>query len=221
MAMMQEIIIYLKYLLNGFLVGFTASIPLGPIGVLCIQKTINKGRISGFVSGMGAASADTIYAIIAGFGLSFVSNLIISHQFYLRIIGAGVLLFMGYRIFRTNPAIQMRKTIQQKQNLLADYLSIMLLTISNPLTIFLFGAVFAGFGIIEGNADFKALFLLVTGVFMGALLWWTLLTGAINLFRNKFRLKRIWWINKITGVMIMLFSILAFISVFFIKGGSR
>ncbi len=215
--MVQELLLYLKYLVNGMVVGFSASIPLGPIGVLCIQKTINKGRMSGFMSGMGAASADTIYAIIAGFGLSFITNFIVSQQLVLRIIGAIILFYLGIRIFRTNPAIQIRREGRKSKNILADYFSILFLTLSNPLTIFLFGAVFAGFGIIEGNADFKSVLLLVTGVFIGALTWWTLLTGVVNLFRSKFRLKRIWWINKITGILIMVFSVLALVSVFFLK----
>ena len=215
--MVQELLLYLKYLVNGMVVGFSASIPLGPIGVLCIQKTINKGRMSGFMSGMGAASADTIYAIIAGFGLSFITNFIVSQQLVLRIIGAIILFYLGIRIFRTNPAIQIRREGRKSKNILADYFSILFLTLSNPLTIFLFGAVFAGFGIIEGNADFKSVLFLVTGVFIGALTWWTLLTGVVNLFRSKFRLKRIWWINKITGILIMVFSVLALVSVFFLK----
>lgn len=215
--MIQEIFIYIKYLLNGILVGFTASIPLGPIGVLCIQKTLNKGRMSGLASGMGAATADTVYAIIAGFGLTFISNFIVSQQFYLRIISAIALFYLGLKIFRTNPAIQLRRDSQKSPNLLADYLSILFLTISNPLTLLLFGAVFAGFGIIEGNADFKSILLLICGVFIGALLWWTMLTGIVNIFRSKFRLKRLWWINKITGAAIILFSLIAVGSVFFLK----
>lgn len=215
--MIQEILIYAKYLLNGVLVGFTASIPLGPIGVLCIQKTLNKGRMSGLASGIGAATADTIYAIIAGFGLTFITNFVVSQQFYLRLISAVALFYLGLKIFRTNPAIQLRRDSQKSPNLLADYLSILFLTISNPLTLLLFGAVFAGFGIIEGNADFKSICLLICGVFMGAFLWWTLLTGIVNLFRSKFRLKRLWWINKITGAAIIVFSIVAVISVFFLK----
>lgn len=215
--MIQEVLIYLKYLLNGVLVGFTASMPLGPIGVLCIQKTISKGRMAGFVSGMGAATADTIYAIIAGFGLTFISNFIVNQQFYLRIGGAVICFYLGLKIFRTNPAIQLRRESQRGQNIWTDYLSILFLTISNPLTLLLFGAVFAGFGIIQGNADFKSIFLLVCGVFMGALSWWTLLTGFVNLFRSKFRLKRVWWLNKITGMLIILFSFVALASVFFLK----
>lgn len=215
--MIQEIFIYIKYLLNGILVGFTASMPLGPIGVLCIQKTLNKGRMAGLVSGMGAATADTIYAIIAGFGLTFITNFIVNQQFYLRILSAIALFYLGFKIFRTNPAIQLRRDNRKSPNLLADYLSILFLTISNPLTLLLFGAVFAGFGIIEGNADFKSVFLLICGVFIGATLWWTLLTGIVNMFRSKFRLKRLWWINKITGALIIVFSIIAVGSVFFLK----
>lgn len=202
---------------KGIIVGFSASVPLGPIGVLCIQKTVNKGRISGFVSGLGAATADTFFAVIAGFGLTFISNFLIRQQLPLRILGSLILFYLGYKIFTTNPGTQLRKQLRKKRKgLLEDYLSIFFLTVSNPLTIFLFGGVFAGFGIIVEGTDFYALLLLVAGVFVGAALWWTTLTSIVNIFRSKFRLRRLLWINKITGIAIIAFAIFAALSIFFL-----
>ena len=202
-----------QYLLNGIVIGFSASVPLGPIGVLCIQKTINKGRLSGFFSGLGAATADTIYAVISGFGLTIISNFIINQQTYLKIFGSFVLLYLGIKIFLTNPGIQIRKQSKDKR-LFHDFLSIFLLTISNPITLFVFAAVFTGFGIVESKSGFGSIAELVTGVLFGATLWWTILTTLISVFRNRIRLRNLLWINKISGVLIIGFGIFAFLSLF-------
>lgn len=203
-------------LFNGIIIGFSASVPLGPIGILCIQKTLNKGHFGGLVSGGGAAMADTVYAIIAGFGVTFISNFIEEQQMYLRILGGLILLYLGYKIFTTNPAIQLRRNRHNK-NYWGDFLSIFALTLSNPMTIFFFGAAFAGFGVIKEESDWFQVFQLVLGVFIGAMTWWVILTTIINLFRKKFRLKRLWWINKIAGSLVILFGLFVFVSLFFIK----
>lgn len=207
---------HLLILLNGFIIGLSASIPLGPIGIICIQKTINKGHISGLVAGAGAAFADTFYAILAGFGVTFITNFIEEQQFIIRIIGGLILLFLGYRIFSTNPAIQMRKKHVSK-NFFGDFISIFFLTLSNPMTIFFFGAAFAGFGIVKEQSGFSELMNLIGGVLAGSFAWWFTLTTLVNLFRKKFRLKRLWWINKIAGSLVILFGVFVIISLIFLK----
>jgi len=202
-----------QYLLNGIIIGFSASLPLGPIGVLCIQKTINKGRLSGFFSGLGAAAADTTYAIISGFGLTIISDFIISQQTYLKICGSFILIYLGIKIFITNPGIQIRKQSKDKR-VFQDFLSIFLLTISNPITLFVFAAVFTGFGIVKSKSGFGSIAELVTGVLFGATLWWTILTTFIGVFRNKIRFRNLLWINKISGVLIVAFGVFAFLSLF-------
>jgi len=210
----KSAVLDLNYLFNGIIVGFTASVPLGPMGVLIMQRTLNKGKISGFFSGLGAATADTFYAIIAGFSLSYVINFIVAQQLYFQIIGSGLLIYLGVKIFYTNPAKQLRKQLRQGNNLFKDFISVYLITISNPFALVLFGAVFAGFGMIKKETDFYATVLIVIGVLVGASLWWFILTTIVSLFRKKFKLKRLWWINKITGAIIVILGILVIIKLF-------
>jgi len=202
---------------HGVILGFSASVPLGPIGLLCIQKTLNRGRWAGVISGAGAAASDTFFAIIAAFGISIVSDFIEKQQFTLRIIGSVVLVALGLKIFITNLAIQVRKQKNKKNNLLGDFISIFFLTLSNPVTVFVFGAVFASSGVIKGHNTFLDLLYVVIGVFTGAMLWWIILSNIINFFRKKINLKRLWWINKITGAVIVLFGIFVLIMTFVIK----
>jgi len=203
-------------LLNGFILGLSASIPLGPIGIICIQKTLNKGHLSGLVAGAGAAFADMFYAILAGFGVTFITNFIEEQQLIIRILGGLILLYLGYHIFSTNPAIQIRKKHINK-NFFGDFISIFFLTLSNPMTIFFFGAAFAGFGIVKEQSSMAELLQLIGGVFAGAFTWWFILTTFVNIFRKKFRLRRLWWINKIAGSMVIIFGIVIIISLLFVK----
>lgn len=207
----------IEIFIQGIILGFSASVPLGPMGLICIQKTLNRGRLAGLVSGAGAAAADTFYAVIAAFGISFITDFIQKEQFTLRIIGSIILVLLGFKIFVTNPAIQIRKQNRKKNNLIGDFISIFFLTLSNPITVFFFGAVFASTGILKGENSFLELIEVVVGVFTGAMLWWLILTTVVNVFRSKFRLKRLWWINKITGAVIVIFGLVAIIGTLIIK----
>jgi threonine/homoserine/homoserine lactone efflux protein len=206
----------IMFLINGFIIGFTASIPLGPIGLICIQRTINGSLKNGFVSGLGASLADTFFAIVAAFGITAIHTFIEEQQLYLRIIGGSILVVLGLKFFLTNPTIQTRKQ-NKNGNLWTDFVSVFFLTLSNPLTVFVFGAVFAGFGIIPKDNTWFEMLELVMGIFFGALCWWILLVNIVNFFRDKFRLRRLWWLNKIVGAIITIFGFIALISVAFIK----
>jgi len=176
----------LEFLVKGVTIGFAASIPLGPIGILCIQKTINKGRLSGFVSGLGAALSDTFYAVIAGFGLTFITNFILEKQLYLKIAAGAILFYLGFKIFFTDPIKQYREQSRKKgKGLFGDFISIFLLTVSNPLAVFFFGGAFAAFGFVSEESAFTSVLFLTLGVFIGATFWWTILTTLVNLFRKK------------------------------------
>ena len=201
----------LQYILDGIIIGFSASVPLGPIGVLCIQRTLNKGRMSGLFSGLGAAFSDTIYAIIAGFSLSFIVSFIEERLMIIQIFGAIVLIFLGVRIFLSNPAVQLRKQKKGKGNLFQDFISTFFITISNPLAIFLFLAFFASFGSVKPGDNVINHLILIGGVFGGASLWWFILSSVINLFRSKINLRRLWWLNKIAGATIVVLVIIAFV----------
>lgn len=205
----------IDFLIKGIIVGFLASIPLGPVGVLCIQRTINKGRTSGLFSGMGAATVDAFFALVAALGLTFIINFIEEQQFYIQMIGGGVLIFLGTRIFNTNPIQQIRRHRKKKNKLIEDFISVFFLTLSNPLAVFLFVAAFAGIGVVTSKDSSVKSSLIIAGVFIGATIWWASLTFFVDLFRKKFRLKQLWWINKIAGVLIIVFGIAAMLSVFF------
>lgn len=209
----MDIIIFIK----GIIIGLSASIPLGPVGLICIQKTLNRKRTNGVVAGMGAALADTFFAVVAAFGISAIHNFIENQQLFLRLSGGIILLFLGLKFFLTNPAIQIRKNRNKNNNLWADFVSVFLLTLSNPLTVVVFGAVFAGFGIIPKESSWLDVTMLISGVFIGAMIWWISLVYVINIFRKKFRLRRLWWMNKIMGAIIILFGLFALISAFLFK----
>lgn len=188
---------------EGMIVGFSASVPLGPIGVLCIQRTLQRGRLAGLFSGLGAAISDTIYAVIAGFSLSFIVAFIEEQIFWIQIFGAVILFLLGAHIYRSNPAVQLRRQRRSKSSYLQDFVSTFLLTISNPLALFLFIAFFAGFGVVAPNSGLAAQLVLILGVFLGATTWWLLLTSVVGLFRHAVNLRRLYWINKIAGATII------------------
>ena len=202
-------------IIQGIAVGIAVSAPIGPVGILCIQKTINKGRNYGLASGLGATLADTFYAIVAGFGLTMISNFLIDQQFYMRVFGGGLLILMGIKMFMTNTVKQVRSQQNGKnKSLLGDFVSVFLLTVSNPLTIIAFGAIFAGMGFVAEESGFFSVLYLVLGVFLGAGLWWGGLVMLVYIFRHKFRLKRLYWINKLGGVGVVIFGIAAIVSMF-------
>ncbi|MBE0652708.1 MAG: LysE family transporter [Bacteroidales bacterium] len=189
------------------------SIPLGPIGVLCVQRTLNKGRRSGFFSGLGASAADTVFAVIAGFGVNYIIYFVKEQQLYFQIFGGILVILLGIHIFYTNPVRQLRLQRMNKNKLSQDFFSVFLLTITNPLAILLFVAMFAGINIASDSPGLFNLSSLVTGVFAGSASWWFLLSTFVNFWRDRFSLKNIWWMNKVAGVMIFLLGILAILSI--------
>ena len=194
-------------------IGFTASVPLGPIGVLCIQRTLSKGRRYGFVSGVGAATSDFVYAMVAGFSVSFVKNFVEEQQQVLTIVGALVLLALGLKIFFSNPVKQMRSQ-QKKRNsgLFQNFISTFFLTISNPLAMFLF---LGAFTLVGGERSIYTQFALTFGVLLGASLWWLVLTMLVGIFRKKLTIRRLYYINKIAGGIIVVLVVVAlFIELF-------
>ncbi|MDD3858857.1 MAG: LysE family transporter [Bacteroidales bacterium] len=207
---------FFNYLWKGIIVGLSASIPLGPIGVLCIQRTLNKGKTSGFISGLGAAAADGFYAIVAGFSISIVIDSLVEYQLYLRILGGLVLLFLGYKLMTANPGVQLRKQLRKKRTgLFGDFISIFALTVSNPITVFVFAAVFAGFGIVDKESNILSVLILILGVLIGATSWWFTLSSVVSIFRQKFKLRRMLIINRVAGVLVIIFGLFIFGTLFF------
>jgi len=199
----------LVLLIKGIIVGLLASIPLGPIGVICIQRTINKGRFSGFMSGLGAATADTIFATIAGFSLTFVINFIEEKQFFFQLGGGLIVMILGISIFYTNPISQLKRHRKNKGSIIEDYLSVLFLTITNPLAVFLFIGLFATLRIVSPGGNVLYAGFLLSGVFLGGAVWWFVLSSVVNRFRARFRLKQLWYINKISGGVIFILGLIA------------
>lgn len=192
---------------TGLILGFSIAAPVGPIGVLCIRRTLADGRAAGLVSGLGAATADAIYGFIAGFGLTFISALLLSQSGWLRLVGGLFLLYLGVRTFLAAPAAQSASA--DGRGLLGAYLSTFALTITNPATILSFLGVFAGLGLASRASDFGAATVLVAGVFLGSALWWLLLSGAVGLFRDRVGPATLRWINRASGAVIVGFGLVA------------
>jgi threonine/homoserine/homoserine lactone efflux protein len=201
-------------ILKGIVVGISVSAPLGPLGILCIQRTINKGFFSGFISGFGAAVADILYASVAGFGISIIANFLKAHQGIITGVGGIIVFIVGILIFRSNPVKQIRQQKTQKRSFVSDFVSSFFITITNPLTIVVFGMVFTGFGL-DASSTIKLILFTLIGIFSGALLWWMSLTLFVNIFRRKIRLRNLYWINKITGLFVAIFGVIVFLSIFF------
>lgn len=205
----------LDIILKGLIIGIVASAPMGPVGVLCIQRTLNKGRWFGFVTGIGAALSDIIYALITGFGMSFVVEFIENktNMFYLQLIGSIMLLFFGLYTYRSNPAESIRPASKNKGTLIHNFVTAFFVTLSNPLIIFLFVALFARFTfVIPDHALQQSLGYL--SIFIGALLWWFTLTYAINKVRTRFKVKEIFVLNKIIGGVVIVAAIIGFMITF-------
>ena len=205
------------YLFKGMLVGLMVSIPLGPMGVLIIQKTLHRGALSGFVAGMGAASADLFYAAVAAFGLGFVINIVQAHELLLQIIGGIFLIVIGLKIYFDNPIRQIRQRRQgrvSKTGLLGDYLSLFFLTVSNPITVVVFMAVFAGMSVFGESSSLLGEVLVVAGVLLGGGVWWYTLSTLVNIFRKKFRLRVLITINRVSGMIITILGALVILSAF-------
>ncbi|MEG6584800.1 LysE family translocator [Dendrosporobacter sp. 1207_IL3150] len=201
----------LYFFIKGIILGFSIAAPVGPIGLLCIHRTLTNGVMNGFLSGLGAASADAVYGFIAAFGITAVSSLIISNQLIIRLLGGLFLIYLGYKTFQSTPAEESAK-LPGRVDGLGAYTSTFFLTLTNPMTIMSFAAVFAGLGVGTTGGDYTNAAFMVIGVFIGSILWWLVLSAAVNMLREKFDQNRLNWINKISGVIIVLFGVFALIS---------
>ena len=206
----------LQFLIKGIIVGLLVSTPVGPMGILCVQRTLNKGKSSGFSSGMGIATADTIFALIAGLGISFIIHFLSEQQLIIKIIGGVVIAFIGLKIFITNPVKQLKKHRREGKTLFEDFISILFMALSNPFTVFLYVAVFAGLNLQDVSTGYSSALLVVTGVFVGASISWFTISTIVNYFRTKIRLRKLMWINRIAGITIILFGFFAICSLFVI-----
>ncbi|MEW6579095.1 MAG: LysE family transporter [Chloroflexota bacterium] len=198
------------FFLRGLVIGFSIAAPVGPIGVLCIRRTLAGGRLHGLASGLGAATADASYGAVAGFGLTAVSGVLVEQQVWLRLIGGLFLCALGIRTILARPASEAASA--SRNGLLGAYVSTFALTLTNPLTILSFVAIFAGLGIAETGADYGAALTLVAGVFVGSAAWWLLLSGGVSLLRERFTPRRMRWVNRLSGAVLIAFGLAALVA---------
>jgi len=195
--------------LKGLILGFAISAPVGPIGILCIQRSLHDGFKVGLMTGMGATLADGIYGIIAGFGLTAVSSMLVTHQFWIRIFGGIFLLYLGIKLILA-PVQKRFTTINSDRSPWHACATAFFLMITNPMTILIFITVFAGLGLGSDSTNYTQAIMLVLGVTLGSACWWLLLSGGVALVLHRRitpKIMRI--INQISGSIILIFGFVA------------
>lgn len=202
----------LETALKGILIGVFVSAPMGPIGVLCIQRTLNKGRTSGIFTGIGASFSDLIYAVLTGFSLSIILDFIENYELIIQIIGSLVLAGFGAYIYRQNPAKNLNKKKPKAANRVQDLISAFFLTLSNPLILFLFIGLFARFNFFSSDSRIQDYLVGYASIIAGAALWWFTITYFIDKVRLKFNLRSLWIVNRCIGSIILIMSAFGFIS---------
>lgn len=185
------------------------AVPIGPVGTLCIRKTLAEGHSRGLIVGLGAATVDALYGSIGAFGVTFISDLMASYELWVRLIGGGLLLFLGVKTIRAKAKEPMIPF--DRKGLLGSYVSAFLLALTNPVTIFAFVAAFAAFGLSHQLSVISAS-ILVLGVFAGTFLWFLALGAIARSFRKKLNSNGSKWVNRVSGALIIISGLGAFMS---------
>ena len=196
--------------LRGLIIGFTIAAAVGPISLLTIRRTIAHGQLYGLVSGLGVATADATYAGIAAFGLTAITGLLVSGRFLLGVVGGAIIILLGIRTILSRP--DEVATDAERPGLPGAFLSIFALTMTNPMTILSFAAVFAGLGLVVGNSFVDAL-VLTLAVLVGSSLWWVVLTSIVGWLRLRVSTTALLWVNRISGAALVVFGVVAIMAV--------
>jgi threonine/homoserine/homoserine lactone efflux protein len=194
----------LSFFIQGIVIGLTLAVPIGPISLLCIQRTIADGRLHGVISGLGVSTADCFYAAITVLGLTVISSLIVAHQYLFRSLAGVILVLIGIRVFMLVPAGVSEKS--EHDTYFKDYLSMVAIAIANPMTLIFFLVILPGFGVIIQESAFLPATGFVVGVFFGSAIWWIILCGSIGSVRSRISVKNLGLINRISGVLISCFG---------------
>ena len=198
----------INFYFNGIIIGLILAAPVGPIGILCINRSLSRGFRSGFISGLGAASADAVYGAIAAFGLPLITDYLTNSISYIKFLGALLLLYIGMKTLNEIP--NNKNQIVSMNRTLAEYLSTLSLTITNPATIFTFIAIYSSFGFTDSKSLTDSI-MLVLGIFMGSSIWWALLSYIASRVRNSVETIHFIWINRISGLLIISFAVVVLI----------
>jgi len=207
-GLIRDLTIYFR----GTIIGFVMAAPIGPVNMLCMQRTLDAGRVSGIVSGLGAALADAFYAGIAGFGLTLVSEFLSIYAFWLRIIGGLFICVLGFRVMFRKPS--KHSTASYDKDSFRSFSSTLFLTLTNPTTVFSYGLMFAAFGVSDIPHDTGTATFLVLGVFTGSILWWIILSTVIGRFRANLGPADLRRIVRISGIVIAGFGVFVLASAF-------
>lgn len=190
--------------LQGVILGFSIAVPVGPIGVLCIRRSIAEGALVGFLCGLGAATADAIYGAIGTTGLTLVSDLLVKQQFWFGLIGGVFLCYLGVKTWRSQPAQSAARN--DAASLAGAFGTTLLLTLTNPMTILSFAGMFAGFGLGRGGGSWPAVVQVVAGVFAGSAAWWLVLSLGSRRLGSRFGPRQMKWLNRLSGALILGFG---------------
>jgi threonine/homoserine/homoserine lactone efflux protein len=201
----------INFFLRSLLIGFSIAAPVGPIGVLCIRRSLTEGRLTGLVTGLGAATADAFYGTIAAFGLTLVSSFLIGQASWIRLVGGLFLAYLGVKTLLSKPAE--RPAQARGMNLAGAYSSTLLLTLTNPMTILSFAAIFAGLGAGLSGHGYGAAVSIVLGVFAGSSCWWLLLSSGASLLQSRLTPNLLLWVNRASGLIILIFAIVILVGI--------
>jgi threonine/homoserine/homoserine lactone efflux protein len=190
--------------IQGIIIGLTLAVPVGPISLVCIHRTVANGRLHGIVSGLGVATSDSFYAAVAFLGLTAVSGLIIGHQTLFRLLAGIALILVGIRVFQSVPRAISEDDGQEPY--LRDYLSLLAIAGANPLTIIFFIMILPGFGVVAQGTTLIAAVPFVAGVFLGSALWWIILCGSLGTVRSRLSARNLRRINQASGILVTCFG---------------
>ncbi|MBQ5895763.1 MAG: LysE family transporter [Bacteroidaceae bacterium] len=199
----------LEVFLKGVVIGIVASAPMGPVGVLCIQRTLNKGRAYGLVTGVGAAFSDILYALLTGYSLNLLYDVISNPTtvYWMQLIGAIIMFIFGVHTFRSNPVRNTRNVSRNKSSLLLNGVTGFFITLSNPMIVLLFVALFSPFDFVIPEMTASAQVVGYLAIFAGAMLWWFFITYLVNKLGKRFDVRGIAIINKVVGGLVMVGSL--------------
>jgi len=200
------------FLLKGLAIGLSIAAPVGPISLLCLRRSLAHGRSTGLASGLGAATADGLYGAIAAFGLTSVSGVLMAQQHWFAVIGGLLLIAIGARIAVSRPPSD--GLLTRGAGLAAAYASTFVLTLSNPVTILMFAAIFAGLGIAAQAESARSAALLTAGAFLGSAAWWVILSAGVGATRSRFTPVSLLWVNRVSGAVIAAFGLAALARLF-------
>lgn len=198
-------------IIKGIFIGLLVSAPMGPIGVLCVQRTLNEGKIHGFISGIGASLSDIVYAIIAGIGMGFILDFIEANHYPLQIGGSLILFVLGYYVFKSNPAKKLFKQEQKKPPYWQTLISSFFINLSNIGILFFFIAMFARFNFINAENRMEGV-IGILSIGVGTVIWWLLISTIVNKLRNRFNPRGLKIFNKILGIVLICIAIVGTIT---------